>query len=367
MAGELVNVPDLLRAWPWERNLNEHYEEAKAASLEWFTGFQAFDPKSQDAFNRCDFAKLAMLAYRYGDIARCRTSTDLMTLFYAFDEYTDVEDEFVTRYMADILMDGLRNPDKARPQGECFLGEIARQFWALGRKTSSAMAERHLIESMQLYVDGVVLQSEDRTHDRLRTVDSYWALRRHTSGCLPSFALVELELDMPEEIYRHPLLERMRDCALYIISAGNDLYSYPVERARGHALHNLVTVVMHQMDVGPQEAADWIGAWSDSIVRDFLECRARLPSWGVEVDIQVKQYVDGLAYWVRGNDDWSFESQRYFGTTGEAVRRTREVFMPPRVDALDARLPALRDDIAGDVERLKIAGMQIEVGDGLAG
>jgi len=59
--------------------------------------------------------------------ARSRTSTDLMTLFYAFDEYTDVEDEVVTRHMADIVMDGLRNPEKPRPQGECFLGEMARQ------------------------------------------------------------------------------------------------------------------------------------------------------------------------------------------------------------------------------------------------
>ena len=50
-----------------------------------------------------------------------------MTLFYAFDEYTDVEDEVITREMADIVMDGLQNPEKPRPQGECFLGEMARQ------------------------------------------------------------------------------------------------------------------------------------------------------------------------------------------------------------------------------------------------
>ena len=83
------------------------------------------------------------------------------------------------------------------------------------------MAERHLLETMKLYVDAVVQQSEDRTHDRLRTIDEYWIIRRHSSGCYPSFALMELELDFPEEVYRHPLLERMRDCALYLISAGN--------------------------------------------------------------------------------------------------------------------------------------------------
>ena len=83
------------------------------------------------------------------------------------------------------------------------------------------MAERHLIETMQLYVDGVVQQSEDRTHDRIRSIEGYWAVRRHTSGCLPTFALIELELDFPEEVYKHPLLETLRDCALYSICAGN--------------------------------------------------------------------------------------------------------------------------------------------------
>jgi Delta6-protoilludene synthase len=62
------------------------------------------------------------------NIARCRTGTDLMTLFYTFDEYSDVEDKAVTRQMADILMDAIRNPDKPRPQGECCLGEMTRQF-----------------------------------------------------------------------------------------------------------------------------------------------------------------------------------------------------------------------------------------------
>lgn len=51
-----------------------------------------------------------------------------MNLFYVFDEYTDVEDEKTTRNMAEIFMDGLRNPDKPRPRGECVIGEVASQF-----------------------------------------------------------------------------------------------------------------------------------------------------------------------------------------------------------------------------------------------
>lgn len=243
------------------------------------------------------------------------------------------------------------------------------------------MASRHLLSTMQLYVDAVVQQSSDRVHDRLRSIDGYWAVRRHSSGCYPSFALMELELDIPEEIYRHPLLDRMRDCALYLICAGNvshlpppapvlrrgmasdreglkDLYSYPIERARGHALHNLVTTAMHQLDLTPQGAADWIGEWTDGIVREFLRCRDDLPSWDPETDRQVQEYVNGLAYWVRGNDDWSFESQRYFGVDGERVRKEKEIWMLPRVEVQEARRTALGEGV-GDVEGRGVAGMQI--------
>jgi Delta6-protoilludene synthase len=83
------------------------------------------------------------------------------------------------------------------------------------------MAERHLLNAMQLYVDAVVQQSEDRTHDRLRSIDDYWTVRYHSSGCIPSFAAMELEMDIPEDIYQHPLLKRIRDCAVYLICAGN--------------------------------------------------------------------------------------------------------------------------------------------------
>ena len=50
-----------------------------------------------------------------------------MNLFFVFDEYSDVEDEHTVQTFADVIMDALRNPHKARPAGEPVLGEIARQ------------------------------------------------------------------------------------------------------------------------------------------------------------------------------------------------------------------------------------------------
>lgn len=50
-----------------------------------------------------------------------------MLFFYVFDEYTDVMDAENTRYLADVVMDAVRNPGKMRPTGEPPIGELARQ------------------------------------------------------------------------------------------------------------------------------------------------------------------------------------------------------------------------------------------------
>jgi hypothetical protein len=51
-----------------------------------------------------------------------------MLLFFIYDEFTDKVDDDGARFYADMVMDAIRNPHKARPQGELKLGEIARQY-----------------------------------------------------------------------------------------------------------------------------------------------------------------------------------------------------------------------------------------------
>lgn len=51
-----------------------------------------------------------------------------MIVFFAIDEYTDVESEPMVRSMVDAVVDALKTPHKQRPSGESVLGEITRQY-----------------------------------------------------------------------------------------------------------------------------------------------------------------------------------------------------------------------------------------------
>jgi hypothetical protein len=50
-------IPDTLATWPWPRRLNQHYLEVSAESSAWAVSFEAFSPKAQATFDRCQFSK----------------------------------------------------------------------------------------------------------------------------------------------------------------------------------------------------------------------------------------------------------------------------------------------------------------------
>lgn len=97
----------------------------------------------------------------------------------------------------------------------------------------------------------------------------------------------------------------------------------------------MVTVVMHERDIDVQGAMDYIGGLHDRLVKSFLLAKDRLPTWGEPIDSQVARYVHGLGNWVRANDQWSFESQRYFGIKGLDIMNHRRVEMLPKLRATE--------------------------------
>ena len=107
-----------------------------------------------------------------------------------------------------------------------------------------------------------------------------------------------------------------------------DIFSYNVEQSKGDT-HNMIPVVMHQEGVDLQTAVDFVGKMCKQSIDRFNEDRARLPSWGPEIDRDVSIYVDGLANWIVGSLHWSFETERYFGKSGHQVKATRTVDILP--------------------------------------
>jgi hypothetical protein len=82
---------------------------------------------------------------------------------------------------------------------------------------------------------------------------------------------------------------------------------------------------MREFGQGLGHAIQWIDEYHKSLRTTFLSNIEGIPSWGEELDAQVSEYTYGLANWVRANDSWSFESQRYFGRHGLEIQKGRWV------------------------------------------
>ncbi|CAL1702577.1 unnamed protein product [Somion occarium] len=323
-------LPDTLAKWPYRRRLNPHYLPVKAKASAWLESFNALSPKAQNSFNRCDFNLFAALAYPTFDEDRLRTACDLMNLLFLYDEYSDREGVDGMKRLSAEIMYALRNPHEPRKDGKYIVGEIFRQFWERAIQTGNPNAHRRFVQAFDHHTAAMVEEAHDRSKQRIRNIEGYLKIRRGTIGARPVFRLIEFDMNIPSEVLDHPILLELVAAATDMLSIGNDIYSYNVEQARGDDTQNLVTIVMHEKNIDLPSSLAWIKEFHDSLVSTFLTKSKGIPSFGVAIDAEVAQYVEALGNWVRANDCWCFESQRYFGTKGLQIQKQRLVTLLPK-------------------------------------
>ncbi|KAJ8587784.1 terpenoid synthase [Rhizopogon salebrosus TDB-379] len=317
----MLYLPDTMTSWPWPRAMNPHFEEVKVEVDASFHDFRALSPESQEAFDKCDFEHL-------------RIGCELMNVYFIVDEYTDIENAAVTEEMVDIVIDALRNPHTKRPEGECILGEIVRQFWARAIQTASLSSQRHFLDSYTAYLRAVVVEALDREQGHCRGIDDYLRLRRDTCGAQSAFAIYEMGMNLPDDVYSHPVIAELVECIVELILVDNDMASYNREQATGDENHNLIAVVMLELGLDRSGAMAWVARYHAKVAKRFIDGLANLkvPPWEPSVDVLVKEYLDGIATWARANHCWSYESKRYFGSRGPEIQQTRLVPLLPRIN-----------------------------------
>ncbi len=72
--------------------------------------------------------KSLQMGYPKESLDGLRVASDLMALFFIYDQFTDDVNEDDARTCANLVTDVLRNPYVEHPQGESKLGEITRQY-----------------------------------------------------------------------------------------------------------------------------------------------------------------------------------------------------------------------------------------------
>jgi len=113
-----------------------------------------------------------------------------------------------------------------------------------------------------------------------------------------------------------------------------DLFSYRKEVLSDDCDYNAVTVVMKHLSLDLDAAIQWISDYHDNCLAEFdvifeevINHQNGFPSWGGDSDRQLVEYIGIFADLIRGNYEWSFGTQRYFGSKSLEVKNTRKVII----------------------------------------
>ncbi|KAG8763473.1 hypothetical protein FRC11_003162 [Ceratobasidium sp. 423] len=305
--------------------VNPHWHEAEAGSYAWFDSYGVhFGAKRQEFFDT-GFALMASMAYPDADLEHLRPAMDFILWLFAFDDMTDeggLRDSVErVKQAINVTMNILRDPESPQPKFK--IAATLQDIFHRMRATSSPGTIRRFVEAADRYTQGILQQTVNRCVDEVPTVEGFIALRRDTSGVEMVFAVLEysLALDLPDEVHNDPIVAELALAGNDILTWANDVYSFPVEQARGDT-QNLVFITMWDKQLDLEGAMDYVDQLIRKRVQEYLEAKAKLRSFGPELDDQVAFYIQGIEYWVQGAIDWSFMTTRYFGADAEKVRET---------------------------------------------
>lgn len=95
------------------------------------------------------------------------------------------------------------------------------RFWERAIKTATPTSQKRFIDTFDAYTASVVQQAEDRTHSYIRSIDSYLAVRRDTIGAKPSFTVMEMDMDLPDEVLDDPTIMNLTLWCIDMLILGN--------------------------------------------------------------------------------------------------------------------------------------------------
>ncbi len=183
--------------------------------------------------------------------------------------------------------------------------------------------------------NGFQAEANGRAQLLIPRLEEYLKIREVTVGLYVEFEFGALtnNIVVPRAVQQNVIFKRLVQHACNIVGWANDIYTYKKEIMAGE-VHNLIVVAMRERGLSLDEAVDWAVDLHDTETRLFERLLGKLPSFGPEVDAQVKAYAGMLTAWVRGHLDWAHETGRYVTADGNPPSSKRwQSFMAAQMAA----------------------------------
>lgn len=263
------------------------------------------------------FNQASGFTYPRASAERLMACVEWCDWLFFFDDLYDVDraftrreahlDRVASRYLA--LLGGAPCPALPRPLA-LFACDLSDRLAAL----ASPAWRRRFLQSVEDYLTrGVLRTARNFAAGEVPDLASYVHDREFDSAVLTTLDMIEVATgrELPDEVAADPTLQRMRRVCTRVVAFVNDIVSYQKEVLKHENPNNLLHVLMVNEGCTLELALSRTVEIVNASVAQFEALRGELPVWAPRDMDAVREYVEGMEHWMRGNLDWSLQSARY--------------------------------------------------------
>ncbi|USP77060.1 uncharacterized protein yc1106_04334 [Curvularia clavata] len=260
--------------------------------------------------NACDFSFFISIAAPDAPPDRLKTLCDWGNWVFPFDDLFDSGELRTDLSTSEHVLDSLM----ANMTGSPFIGyklPIVKAHDDVYKRFKKGSSYAHHVGHF--------------TTNHIPSLQEMLSTRQLSVGVAPLYHLVEYahEIVLPDEVFEDPVIQALERLGADFVILSNDILSYRKEECEGCPFN--MTAACRLAGYSAQEAFDILGSLLEQRYIQWDQAIDNLPSWGADIDGEVRRYIDGIQNVVQANISWSFRSKRYLGKDALEVRRTRKI------------------------------------------
>ncbi|KAI1841069.1 hypothetical protein JX266_012727 [Neoarthrinium moseri] len=311
---------------------NPQYQASKVLSDDWLQKVMKMDEETATVWRRLDISYMSAICAPHADLETLKLMNDWNGWVFAFDDPFD-EGDYTSNHMkaTEEVLWSLSILDNVHPiisAEDHPIRHVLQSCWLRFQQRASPALQYRWKQYLTLYCLGVLEQVDFQQRATRPTVDEYMNLRARCVGALPCIGLMEYAegIDLPRHVVEDVSLQAITRITCDLVTLQNDVFSYRKDLIKGED-SNIIFIFKDQ-GLTDQEAVERIGEMLYDCYNKWRDAVANVPSWGDEIDEEVKKFIGGCQNLALGNLHWSFYTPRYLGTDGEQVKQTRMIKLP---------------------------------------
>jgi len=306
----LLEYPFVLKASPFAERLEQFIQ----IEIDKYT---CLPEKVKYMYRKSNFGKLTANVFPNAEFEELIPMGRWMLVGFAFDDFYGSKslDELgrMCEKVIDILQGKLPDPD-----AEEFFHQFSMVKNELLPMATSFWMER-FIKHHKIWFEGMKIDTfysrENRTD--YPSLKEYIRIREKIVGGEIICDLMEIAAGfiMPEEVFNHPMIKRLRQLITLMMAWFNDIHSVAWELQRKEAM-NLVLVIQNEKNCSQKEAYDAAVKIHDNDLAEFIHITKSLPDFG-KYNKGVKKYVHNVELFLKGQESWYFGGTERYTSAGK--------------------------------------------------